>query len=213
MNRAMLGRMVLRAAGPCPPGTALIAVASRLADASAAVQAGADLIDLAAAPAEVITAFRARHPGILVCADGPHADVVRDAAVARSAGALLICEDARTAQLCGMPADRVLVDVLPAMLPAVVQAGLAALVDADRAAGLAAACATADTAEADTAEADTDEAGAPPIAGVVALAAISSWLGAAAVRTRYPVQVRRALDMAASIRGIRVPARTVRGLA
>lgn len=52
----------------------------------------------------------------------------------------------------------------------------------------------------------------PDLAAVVAAAALASWLGAAAVRTRHPAQVRRALDQAAVIRGLRPPARTVRGL-
>jgi len=51
------------------------------------------------------------------------------------------------------------------------------------------------------------------VAGCVAAAALSSWLGAALIRTRHPLQVRRALDMAATIKGTRLPARTVRGLA
>jgi dihydropteroate synthase len=50
-------------------------------------------------------------------------------------------------------------------------------------------------------------------AGPIAVAAICAWLGAAVVRTSHPAQVRRALDMAESIRGTRPPARTVRGLA
>ena len=94
MNRAMLGRMVMRAGtAQLPPGTALMAVAGSLAEASAAVAAGADLIDLGAATAEMIIAFRSRHPGIPVCAAGGPADIVRDAAVAQVTGALLLCAD------------------------------------------------------------------------------------------------------------------------
>ncbi len=67
----MLGRMVMSAgAARLPPATALMAVAGSLAEASAAVAAGADLIDLAAAAPETITAFRSRHPGIPICAAG-----------------------------------------------------------------------------------------------------------------------------------------------
>jgi hypothetical protein len=201
MNRAMLGRMMLRAADPLPAGTALIAVADHLADASAAVFAGADAVDFGAAPAEVITAFRAFHPGVPVCAAMPGADMVWDATVARAAGALLLCADAEAARLSGMPADRVLVDVLPARLPALIQVGLDGIVDADQAAELAASGPGAT---------ESDPAG---LAGIVAIAALSSWLGARAVRTRYPAPVRRALDMTASIRGTRPPALTVRGLA
>jgi hypothetical protein len=53
----------------------------------------------------------------------------------------------------------------------------------------------------------------PPGAGALAVAALSGWLGAAVVRTRHPRPVRRALDLTDSVRGVRPPARTVRGLA
>ena len=95
------------------------------------------------------------------------------------------------------------------------QAGLAALVDVDRAAGLAARHSAADRDQADGGHADPEPAGfgLTAVAGIVALAALSSWLGARAVRTSYPAEVRQALDMTGSVRGIRPPARTVRGLA
>jgi dihydropteroate synthase len=210
MNRAMLGLMVLRGTDPLPPGTALIAVAYSLAGASAAVLAGADVVDLAAAPAEVIPAFRARHPGVPFFAAAPGADLVRDAAQARATGALLICADTEAARRSGLPAGQLLVDALPAQLPAVIQAGLAALVDADHAADLAAAATEASAGTIPDAPDSTSPTG---LSGIVAIAALSSWLGASAVRTRHPGPVRRALDMAASIRGTRPPAMTVRGLA
>ncbi len=236
MNRAMLGRVVMSAGtARLPPTTALMAVAGSLAEASAAVAAGADLIDLAAATPETIIAFRSRHPGIPICAAGLPADVVRDAAVARVTGAILLCGDADAALDSGIPLDQVLVDVRPAEVPDIRQGGLAALVDVDRAAGLAARhnaasrdLAAWDPADRDAAERDlaarepTDGghtyrepagSGLTPVAGIVALAALSSWLGARVVRTRYPAQVRHALDMTASVRGIRPPARTIRGLA
>jgi dihydropteroate synthase len=248
MNRAMLGRMVMRAAaGQLPPGTALIAVARHLTEASVAVAAGADVVDLGAAPAEIIAAFRALHPGILVCATAAPADVVREPASATASGALLVCADADAAAGSGIPADRVLVDVPPAMVPAVSQTGLAALVDVDRAARLAAGgglasidvanlgltarrgaagrdptarhdlaapdLADRDLADRDLADRDPADDDLTAVAGIVAIAAVSSWLGARAVRTRYPSQVRRALDMTASVRGNRPPARTIRGLA
>ena len=53
----------------------------------------------------------------------------------------------------------------------------------------------------------------PPGAAALAVAALSGWLGAAVVRTRHPQPVRRALDLTDSVRGVRLPARTVRGLA
>ena len=50
-------------------------------------------------------------------------------------------------------------------------------------------------------------------AGAVAVAAVSTWLGAPLVATRHVRAVRRAIDMAASVAGSRPPALTVRGLA
>jgi len=55
-------------------------------------------------------------------------------------------------------------------------------------------------------------AAADSLAGVVAAAAISTWLGAAAIRTRHVGPVRRAIDMTLSIAGDRLPALTTRGL-
>ncbi|HZC40215.1 MAG TPA: hypothetical protein VE343_06040 [Streptosporangiaceae bacterium] len=69
---------------------------------------------------------------------------------------------------------------------------------------------------------DAGQAGCPPgtvdcdlgagPAAAVAVAAVSAWRGAPAVRTRQVAAVRRALDMAAAIRGDRPPWRAVRGL-
>ena len=68
----------------------------------------------------------------------------------------------------------------------------------------------ADVVDIDTA----DGAGAPaPVAWVVAAAAVAAWQGAAMVRTAHVAPVRRAVDMAAAVRGDRLPALTVRGLA
>jgi dihydropteroate synthase len=83
--------------------------------------------------------------------------------------------------------------------------GPGALVDAD----LVAAGEAAGAGEAG----DATDAGKPPVAAVVAVAAISTWLGAAAVRTTHVRAVRRAIDMAATIAGTRPPALTTRGLA
>lgn len=55
--------------------------------------------------------------------------------------------------------------------------------------------------------------GGAPLATVAARAAIGTWLGAAAIRTRHARAARRAIDMTASVRGTRPPALTVRGLA
>lgn len=52
-----------------------------------------------------------------------------------------------------------------------------------------------------------------PMAAAVAVAAISTWLGAEVIRTHHVVPVRRAIDMTLSISGDRLPALTTRGLA
>jgi|SRR5690242_10712389 len=59
---------------------------------------------------------------------------------------------------------------------------------------------------------DVDSPRALPVAAVVARAAVLAWLGTPAIRTRYVVPVRRAIDMTSSIAGIRLPSVTTRGL-
>jgi hypothetical protein len=59
---------------------------------------------------------------------------------------------------------------------------------------------------------DCDQAAAG-VPAAVAVAAVATWQGAPAVRTRHVLAVRRAVEMTAVIRGDRLPARTVRGLA
>ncbi len=245
MNRAMLGRMVLRTVASTdaswPPGTVLVAVAGDLAEATAALRAGADVLDLSAAPAEVLTAVLARHPGVPVCAPAPDPDIAGDAAAGEPAApetaapetaapetaahATVPGETAAGETAAGETAagetdvicdcDRWRVTARPDQVPAIIAAGLAALVDADHAAELAAISHTSTTAAGRPAgpDASTADPDASPFASLVAIAALSSWLGARAVRTRHPAPVRRALDMADSVRGIRPPARTVRGLA
>jgi hypothetical protein len=175
----------------------LLAVAGSLGAARAAVSAGADIIDLGDAAAADIAAFLAELPGVPFCAADDRAAMTRQAASARIGAALLICDDLAAARASGLPADRLVVRAPPGAIAAVRRAGYAAMVDADQAA-------------ADATAASPAPAG---LAGCVAAAALSSWLGAALVRTRFTPQVRRGLDMAATIRGIRPPARTVRGLA
>jgi hypothetical protein len=208
MNRAMLKRMVTRAPGPAPgPGTALLAVAGNLDEAAVAITAGADLVDLGSASLDVIAEFRRRHPGSGLCCDSGPGDLVRDLSSA-PASALLLCADAAAARASGLPAGRLVVEVTPGAAAAAAAAGWAALVDADLAA--------ADVKAADLGAAGVTAAGvsgAAVAAAVTAMAALSCWLGAAFARTRHVRSVRRALDMAASIRGDRPPARTVRGLA
>jgi hypothetical protein len=206
----------------------VLAVVTSAAEAAAAVDAGADLLDLPDASPDTIAAVQARCPGILVCGPDQPADVMRDAAAARATGALLICAGIEAARASDLPANRLLVSVPPDLVRQAAHAGWAVLVDADLAAAQAAreraghASGGGERAEAGTAGPAEAGAGSWPAAGeradqdhagIVAMAALSSWLGAAVVRTRHPVPVRRALDMAASIRGIRPPARTVRGLA
>jgi dihydropteroate synthase len=239
-NRVMLVPML-----PPPPSlrmparTALMAVVANLDEAAAAVDAGADLVDLGGidgggmtgggigggggeqkggggAEPGGIAEFRARHPGVLICGTGPAADLVRQADVAMATGALLICGDPGSARASGLPADQMIVEVLPGGVKEAVEAGWTVLVDADRAARLAAGAgptAPGDQGRADAPAAQAEDDERAELAGIVAIAAISGWLGAAAVRTSHPQPVRRALDMTASILGTRPPARTVRGLA
>ena len=53
---------------------------------------------------------------------------------------------------------------------------------------------------------------ATPVAAVVARAAVLTWLGTPAIRARHVRPVRRAIDMASSIAGTRLPSLTTRGL-
>jgi hypothetical protein len=68
------------------------------------------------------------------------------------------------------------------------------------------------------AAADADGSGvttggpAPPVAAAVARAAVLTWLGTPAIRTRHVRPVRRAIDMTSSIAGTRLPSLTTRGL-
>jgi dihydropteroate synthase len=186
------------------------------------------------AEGSAVAAFAARHQGVRFCvtaaSDGPAGGL----AAALPADATMIFADARSAAASGLPRDRVLVHVPlnqalaaaagwpehehapPGRTPPAAAgwpehehappgrtppaaAGWPVLIDADRAAALAA-----------TAVSPDDEA---LLTEIIALAALSCWLGAAAVRTRHIAAVRRALDMANSIRGLRPPAHAVRGLA
>lgn len=215
----MLGPMLGAPGGLPVAGTAMLAVAGNAAEAAAAVRAGAALVELGMADAAAIAAFRASHPGVLVCAESEQADVVRDPDTALRTGAILVCDGLPAAASAPVPRSQLLVDVPPAMVAPAIAAGYAALVDLrdgpaqaqepGQAAGSLAA-----------AEAATEKPGglaAAPAAGLaagpIAVAAICAWLGATVVRTCHPEPVRRALDMAESIRGTRPPARTVRGLA
>ena len=49
--------------------------------------------------------------------------------------------------------------------------------------------------------------------GTLAVTAVGAWLGARIFRAHDVVPTRQALDMVASVKGDRLPARTIRGLA
>src|SRR5262245_8907139 len=55
---------------------------------------------------------------------------------------------------------------------------------------------------------DTGSLRALPVAAVVARAAVLTWLGTPAIRTRHVLPVRRAIDMTGSIAGTRLPSLT-----
>ena len=159
------------------------------AGVSAAVAAGARLVDLGSVSADVVASVRASQPGIFVWASGQGAaaaDLTSDAAIAASTGAALVCHGRDAALESGISRDSILVAAEPAQVPALAAEGWAVLVNAD----------TGD--------------GEP---GAVAIAAVSAWAGARVVRTRNVAAVRQGIDMVESIRGTRPPARATRGLA
>jgi hypothetical protein len=165
--------------GMPPAGTVVLATASELSAAVAAICAGAGLIDLWNASQETAAAVRARYPGVLACARADWADLVRDRAIALRTGAILICgdpTDAARAEVSGISRDAILVEAPPALAAGLMAAGWQVVVDADEMAGPHAAA---------------------------AVGAIACWLGAAAVRTSHVAAIRRAIDMTASIRGTR----------
>lgn len=158
-----------------PDGTAAAAAATTVPAARAAVAAGAVLIDLTGAGQPVMTEVRDRYPGILLCAPADWADLVRDPATARRTGAILVCPDpaaAEAAEAGGMGRRDILIEAAPARAAGLITAGWRVLVDAGQLAGPHAAA---------------------------AVAALSAWLGAAAVRSDQVAAVRRAIDMAGAI--------------
>ena len=216
-------------ARPAGPRTALMVVADTAAAASSAVDEGADLIDLTgAAPAEV-AAFRQAHPGVPVCADadtaadayvdtggnrdGSQADLTRDPAVAAAGGARLICARQDDAARSGLPPGRLLIETSPAGLMAALAGGYPVLVNLPGTGARPGATPPDSGTSPDEAAIPGDGPPGPPGPAALAVAALSGWLGAAVVRTRHPQPVRRALDLTDSVRGVRPPARTVRGLA
>jgi hypothetical protein len=195
-------------------------VADTAAAAGSAVDEGADLIDLTGAVPAEVAAFRQAHPGVPVCADadgdGSPADLTRDPAVAAASGARLICARQEEAARSGLPPERLLIETTPAGLIAALAGGYPVLVDLPGTGARPGETAPGDGTAPDSGT-SPDEAAIPgdrpPGAAALAVAALSGWLGAAVVRTRHPQPVRRALDLTDSVRGVRPPARTVRGLA
>jgi hypothetical protein len=205
-------------------------VADTAVAAGSAVHEGADLIDLTGAVPAEIAAFRRAHPGVPVCADagtgadtdadtgayGGQADLTRDPAVAAASGARLICARQEEAARSGLPPERLLIETSPAGLIAALAGGYPVLVDL-HGTGTGTGTRTGPGRTSQDSGTSPDEAAVsgdgPPGAAALAVAALSGWLGAAVVRTRHPQPVRRALDLTDSVRGVRPPARTVRGLA
>jgi len=198
-------------------------IADTAAAASSAVDEGADLIDLTGADPAEVAAFQQAHPGVPVCADadayadtggagdtggdGSQADLTRDPATAAASGARLICASQDEAARSGLPPERLLIETSPAGLIAALAGGYPVLVD------LPGTGARPGGTSPDEAAIPGDGPPGPPGPAALAVAALSGWLGAAVVRTRHPQPVRRALDLTDSVRGVRPPARTVRGLA
>jgi hypothetical protein len=158
-----------------PDGTAVAAAAATVPAARAVVAAGATLIDLTGASRPVMAEVRDRYPGIFICAPADWADLVRDPAMARRTGAILVCAApaaAAAAEAGGIGRRDILVEAAPEQAAGLIAAGWRVLVDAGQVAGPHAAA---------------------------AVAALSAWLGAAAVRTDHVAAVRRAIDMAGVI--------------
>jgi dihydropteroate synthase len=197
-------------ARPPTPRTALMVTAGTAAEAIRAVAEGADLIDLTGASPAEAAEFRQARPGVPVCADDGAADLTRTPEFAAGRQARLICATPQEAARSGLPPDRLLIETDPAGLQAALATGYPVLVnlpDAPAAAHLPPPPGAGPPADA------PPGADGPPGPEALALAALSGWLGAAVVTTRYPLPVRRALDLTDSVRGTRPPARTVRGLA
>ena len=157
-------------------GTAVAAAATTVAAARAAIAAGAVLVDLTGAGRPVLAEVRERYPDILICAPADWADLVRDPAAARRTGAILVCADpagAAAAEAGGISRRGILIEATPARAAGLMAAGWRVLVDAGQV---------------------TD----PP--ATAAVAALSAWLGATAVRSDNVAAVRRAIDMAGAIR-------------
>jgi hypothetical protein len=156
-----------------------------------------------------------------LCRDWQPADLAGNAIPARPPGTRLICADvpvATAALDAGVPREAILVAAEPPGVAAAQAAGWEVVADVDPPHPGASGILPGQAAAAAQITPRQQNSAAPPgdadeVSGVVAAAAVCAWLGVAAVRTRHVRQVRRALDMTASIRGLRPPAWAVRGLA
>jgi hypothetical protein len=191
---------------PSEPEIALLAPVATVAQAAAAAEAGAGLVD-AGDDGALVPAIRRAVSGVHVC--GPHedADLMRDADLAARTGAALICpglDAAGAAARRGVAAGRILVQAAPAGIEAAVRAGWPVLADLE---------AVADLEGLADLEGVADLADSARLARIEAAAAVCAWLGASVLRTRHVAKVRRCADMTESILGRRPPAWAVRGLA
>jgi nucleoid-associated protein YgaU len=179
---------------PSEPEIALLAPVATVAQAAAAAEAGAGLVD-AGDDGALVPAIRRAVSGVRVCGAHEDADLMRDVDLAARTGAALICpgpDAAEAAARRGVAAGRIVVQAAPAGIEAAVRAGWPVLADLEGVAGLA------DSAR---------------LARIEATAAVCAWLGASVLRTRHVAKVRRCADMTGSILGRRPPAWAVRGLA
>jgi hypothetical protein len=202
--------------------TWLLVTAGDAAAADAAVRAGADMLDVGPAGPAAIGDIMDRHPGIPLCVAWPPAELGGNAILAQRTGARMICADApaATAALAAdVPRAAILLATGPPDVRTALAAGWPVLADVDppEATNILPAQSaivgqiTPAQQNGRAAEGEADEAEA--VNAPVAAAAVCAWLGVTAVRTRHVRAVRRALDMTASIRGLRPPAWAVRGLA
>lgn len=171
-----------------PPG--LLTPVASPAEAERAAANGADILDVDQ-DAGLAVAIRGALDGTLLCGPVETADYTRDVAIAARTQSILICDDLLAAQRSGLPPSRVVVTVAAAEAARYAHGAWPALVDVDDAVGSA----------------------SPAAAAAAALAAVCAWQGVAVIRTRHVREVRRSLDMTASIMGIRPPAWATRGLA
>jgi hypothetical protein len=188
------------------PGIALLAPVATAEQAASAAAAGAGLVD-AGDDAALVPAIRRAVSGVRICGQHEDADLMRDADLAARTGAALICPGADAAEAAarrGVAAGRILVQVAPAGIEAVVRAGWPVLADLE---GLA------DVEGGAELDGLTGPDGRRGLARAEAVAAVCAWLGVSVLRTRHVAEVRRCADMTESILGRRPPAWAVRGLA